>query len=568
MERSIKLCIIILLVFSKLAPGVDTLPPDKIKPGMKGYGKTVFKGIKIEKFDVEIISVFRNIRPGGDLILAKLSGSVISNAGVIAGMSGSPVYINNKIIGAVAFSWKFSKEPYCLITPIGEMLSMLTNKTYKDYEFGMIYENKNIKPVATPLIFQGISPAGIEIFSEELKNYNLIPVAGSGNIEDLDVPDKFEPGSAVAVDLVTGDLKISAIGTVTYTNNGKILLFGHSMFSSGKIDAPFSFAYIHTVMPSILHSFKLGSATKFAGRIYQDTLTGLAGKIGEKPSMLPVKINFNFFDKFKTYNYKIVDNIKLIPMLLSYCTIGAVEKTGAWITGNTLKFNVKIKFNNGKEINISRQIVSSSLPQSIKTLMTYIFTPISDFFWNRFRKIKISKIELNLKVEPDIKFAEIIGAFVTKKEYGPGDKVKVYIKLKPFRKRIETRIIEIKLPSALKEGTYMLFVSDAFTRQLVDSYLSPAKYKPYTFEQLINLYNKMEKSTDLSVWGFKPSYGITLNGEILDSLPSSYVSIFKNSVSTGALPAFFQIESKIPTNYVLTGSKTIIIQIKKNNFKE
>ena len=200
--------------------------------------------------------------------------------------------------------------------------------------------------------------------------------------------------------------------------------------------------------------------------------------------------------------------------------------------------------------------------------MTYIFTPISDFFWNRFRKIKISKIELNLKVEPDIKFAEIIGAFVTKKEYAPGDKVKVYIKLKPFRKRIETRIIEIKLPSALKEGTYMLFVSDAFTRQLVDSYLSPAKYKPYTFEQLINLYNKMEKSTDLSVWGFKPSYGITLNGEILDSLPSSYVSIFKNSVSTGALPAFFQIESKIPTNYVLTGSKTIIIQIKKNNFKE
>ena len=216
-----------------LADEKNILTMDEIKPGMKGYGLTVFKGIKVEKFEVEIISILKNIRPRTGLILVRLKSDVTDKAGVIAGMSGSPIYINNKLIGALAFSWAFSKEPIAGITPIEDMLKILSFKTTNhSYNFEPGYHkaslknnDHSVKLIKTPLIFQDASQELISTFKKDLQEMNFVPLSGGGNGSSYEVPNEFKPGSAVGVNLVTGDLNIRGIGTVTYINKDKLLIF-------------------------------------------------------------------------------------------------------------------------------------------------------------------------------------------------------------------------------------------------------------------------------------------------------------------------------------------------------
>ncbi len=550
----------------------DIMPIDKIKPGMKGYGKTVFRGTKIEKFEVEIISVLKNIRPRGDLILARLKGDVIDKAGIIAGMSGSPVYVNDKIAGAVAFSWAFSKEPITAITPIEDMLEIMDRKyntNFYNFEPNMIknyYVNNsqfNIRPIKTPLIFQGISESGIRLFQKDFEEMGFIPVAGGSAGDDIEVPEKFEPGSAVGVNLIIGDLNISAVGTVTYVKDNKLLIFGHPMFFSGIADLPLSYAYIYTVLPSLYHSFKIGSSTKIAGRIYQDQLSGLAGVLGEKARLIPFKLSANYQGVKKVYNYNIIRSYTLLPKLIGLCVFRSVETTGGWRQNNTLNFEFNIKFDNGKKLKIKDTIPGITVYDSLNSGMFLFIRPLSEILINKFNKVAIKNIEGRLDITTKIKIVEIKKILVPKKEYKPGDTVDVKIVLKEYQGKTIIKKMKFKLPPNLKDKDFLLVVSSGREAQFVDYLLSPAKYIPYNFDQLIEIINNLAQTTELALWGIIREKGVVINGERLERIPSSYFSMLKDSLETGASPVLTLLKEKLMLDYAVVGSASYRIKLKK-----
>lgn len=561
----------LLLLTNLFADNENILTMDEIKPGMKGYGLTVFKGIKIEKFEVEIIATLKNIRPRTGLILARLKSDVTDKAGVIAGMSGSPIYINNKLIGALAFSWAFSKEPIAGITPIEDMLKILSFKTTNhSYNFEPGYHkasfknnDHSVKLIKTPLIFQDASQELISTFRKDLQEMNFVPLSGGGNTSSYEVPKEFKPGAAVGVNLVTGDLNISGIGTVTYVNKDKLLIFGHPMFFSGSSDIPLSHAYIHTVLPSMYVSFKMGSATEIAGRIYQDQLSGLAGTLTEKAKMIPVNINLNYFKQKDNFNYNIIRSYFFLPRFLTMVIYKSVEMTGGWLEKTTLDFTFDIQFNNNKSIKLKNTFASLSTSENIKNSMLYLLSPISHLMVNKFKDVQINNIKIQINIDNKIKIAEIESVKAIRKIYKPGETLKLRVKFKPYKKKIFYKNISIKLPHNLPQRKITLFITSDQERQFIDYMFSPFKYQPQSFKQLINLYNKLAKSTDLSVWTFLKDKSIIAKGDIMENLPASYYSLLQNSLETGMERSLMQIKNKIPVDYIVTGSAAITIEIKK-----
>lgn len=577
-KHNIYTCILLFIILSlflqSLNAKTDIMPLSKIQSGMKGYGLSVFKGIKIEKFNVEIIGVLHKSRPRSGLILAKIKGDVVNKAGVIAGMSGSPIYINNKLIGALAFSWTFSKEPIAGITPIEDMLDIFkfpsTKKTLhfepspqKKYAHQKI-NNSSMELIQTPLIFQGVSQQMIDYFTKDLEELNFMPINGSSDGTAYESPKEFKPGAAVGVNLITGDLNVSGIGTVTYVDKNRLLIFGHPMFYSGQTDMPLSHAYIHTVLPSIRTSFKIGSATKIAGRIYQDQLAGLAGNLNEKAKMIPVHISMDYFNQKERYNYNLIRSYFFLPQFLTMAVYRSMEMTGGYWEKNTLDFNFTIKFNNNKKINLANSFSSLRTADSMKGSLMYLFGPLQHLMINKFQEISIDDINIDIKIKKKITIAEINSIQAIKKTYTPGETVKLKVKMTPYKGKSIYKSVSIKLPYNINLPKITLFVTGDQERQFIDYILSPHKYRPHSLEQLIELYNGLAKSTDLAIWTFLKDKSIIAQGDRMENLPASYYSILQNSLESGTHKALFQIKDKIPTKYIIQGSAAISLDIKKD----
>ncbi len=575
MLKKIILFILIFTNFSLFAGEPEILPFDKIRPGMKGYGLTVFKGNKIEKFDVEVIAVLKNKSPKSGIILIKLlKNDVIDKAGVIAGMSGSPVYINNKLIGALSTAFPYSKEPFAGVTPIEDML--------KIYELDMDNSSFNFEPdnnrtfaqagegsesmqiIKTPLVFHDTSQKMIDTFKGDLKKMNFLPFSSSAGGWDYEVPKKFEPGSAVGVNLITGDLNIGAIGTVTHVDKEKLLIFGHPFFQSGKTDMPLAHAYIHTVIPSLAVSFKMGSITKIRGRVYQDQASGVAGILNKEAKMIPIKVDLDYFNNRDSFNYNIIRSYYYFPLFLNMAISSSLEMLGGDLEKNTIYFTFNIKFNNNKTITLKDTYSSLSTRYSMMASTSYLMSPIINLLSNEFEDVQINNVDIKIKLDNTIKIAEIKKVSANKKQFRPGEKIKLKVKLKPYQGRPFYKSISITLPPNLPEGNFSLFVSSDKERQFIDYMFSGAKYQPQNMEHMIKLYNSLAKLTDLSVWAVLRDKSIIAQDQVMENLPSSYYSILRNSLETGMQRSMMQIKNKIQADYIIVGSAILSIKIKKD----
>ncbi|MBP7654777.1 hypothetical protein KA977_15265 [Candidatus Dependentiae bacterium] len=325
----------------------------ELKPGMKGYGLSVFKNTEPETFGVEIISILKNTSPSRDLILIKCSGQNLEKSRIIAGMSGSPVYINNKLIGALAYAWSLSLDPIAGVTPIESMLYDYNHPINFSTQSNFI-SNSSIKSngieftlIKSPLILSGINSKVMQKCPELFEKYNFLPLesGGAGQWSD-DV--KFTPGGAISVQLITGDWSIASIGTITaITDSGQILAFGHPMFGWGQSDLPVATAGIHTIMSNLNISWKMGSPIKENGTLVQDRYSCIVADQNKKTNMIKTKIKFGYKDLnlFKTYNLNIVDNKFLTPYLFLISAYNSeyafAESTGPKLT---IKQKLKIKF--------------------------------------------------------------------------------------------------------------------------------------------------------------------------------------------------------------------------------
>ena len=342
------------LAFAAALSAQSALFPLKdIKPGMRGTGRTVFSGNQIEDFQVEILGVLENIGPKESLILARLSGGPLEHTGVMQGMSGSPVYIDGKLAGAVAMAFPFAKDPIAGIRPIEAMIRTSTSSSKptsappagaqraalfdRDLTRGfpkpaaMLTGEARMVDIATPISFGGFSRATLDTFAPQLRALGLEPrqgVSGGGKVQPtMGNPADLKPGSMISVQLMSGDLTVGADGTVTHIDGNRVYAFGHRFLDIGSTALPFARAEVLTLLANTNTSFKLSTAKEWMGTIYQDRNTAVAGELGKRASLVPMTIRVsNGGRTVDTYEMNMVNDSLLTPLLMQMAVFSGVRR--------------------------------------------------------------------------------------------------------------------------------------------------------------------------------------------------------------------------------------------------
>ena len=335
-----------------------TIPVSQIHAGMRGVAYTVFQGVKPEPMDVEVLGVLHNVNgPKGDIILVRLHGQKPEYTGVVAGMSGSPVYLDGKLAGALAFRiGEFSKEPIAGVTPIADMLEInaldkspteeasaskpaITNAAGKTAAPGVSSSIPGsveslaqlLKPIDAPLVFNGFSEDAVRQFAPQFASAGIVPVMGAGSVSEAKQPEPLEPGSAVSAILVRGDMDIAATCTVTYIDPQRLLACGHPLLQFGSVDLPMNKAEVLATLPSPLNAFKIVNTTERAGVFVQDRHTGILGVFGKQPDMIPVTLTIHGGSGMKEFHYEVLNNPRLSPVAMMATVFNALHGVNEFV---------------------------------------------------------------------------------------------------------------------------------------------------------------------------------------------------------------------------------------------
>lgn len=574
---------------------------DEIVTGMKGYGKTVFIGDRVEMFNVEVLGILRNWEAKSNMILIRMSGDPLEKSGIIAGMSGSPVYINNRLIGAVAYGWSFAKEAVAGVTPINEMKSTLLDipvqekdisLTSADWELPSFQQNEpepcsqvaplmsqeliqgssgNMKlmPILAPLVVSGVNGEVLQKMQPLFNTYGLYPVQGGSYVSVSPLPEKEDsvseksrlvPGASVAAILVKGDLSAAVVGTVTYVEGDNVLAFGHPFLQTGTADLPMASAYVYAILTSQSNSVKMASPLEILGRIHQDRRAGIAGTVGESSRMVPCRIEVEGSQNL-VYDFEIIDNKLLTPSLVLMAAQSAVLSTERRLGEKSVNIKLSAQID-GYEKPVVVENVFYELDPSWFPL-NHIVQPFSMILNNQFQKVRVNRIDLKIKVLDTRKTAYIEAIKVDKKQVKPGDTLQVDVRIKPFTGESFYQTVSVQIPEdTLPGSTLNVTACDATYGQALNMGRSAGKFLPTNFEQLLHYVENMERNNNLMVRVLLPKKGITYKGEGFPSLPTSMLSIMSFSNQSGIGPLFDEVISRIPTAYVVSGNQSIPVSVK------
>ncbi|MDH4129464.1 MAG: hypothetical protein OEV44_11950 [Spirochaetota bacterium] len=574
----------------------------KIRRGMRGYGLTVFSGVKPQRFRVEIIGVLKNEGPKSSLILAKFKGGPLKKTGVIAGMSGSPVYIKGKLIGAVSHAFPWTTEPIGAIRPIKEMLEVLNKprqmetdkpihfipletslrkemekhdgdyyRKYKSTERVAYVMNRRItlRPILTPILFSGIDDRILNIMRPEMEAHGFYPLKnGSGGQIKLPikVSRQLNPGDAVGITLIAGDMSATPVGTVTYRRGNEVLIFGHPSFFRGSVDMPMSKEYIHTVIPNRQISFKLSSTLFEVGRIFEDRNTAVAGELNKFAKMIPVNVNIKNEGKLEKFKFRIVKDNVFFPNFLVASIMQSVFNVNSKAAHNSIKFKFTIKVKNlsNNEINTVTSHDLFSGNDSQKNMFQGIFrltVPIEALLYNPFVKTEIISVTADLEITNGWNACELVEMQVLKNRIKPGDEVPVLITLKNYKGKQFYKKVFIKIPHEIRSRVLTLGAGSAKAELILDKALSAAKFSPRNYKHLINILNMNQRFNDLVVWIDLPDRGLIVDGKEHPNLPSSIFSIMRSGLETGTGNISGRLKKYFRSNYLIYGIQVLPIDI-------
>lgn len=482
---------------------VPLMPVEDIVPGMRGIAKTVIEGDTIEEFNIEVLGVIGNDAMGHN-ILIKASGDVIDRSGGIAqGMSGSPVYINGRLAGAVAFGKAFTDPKYCFLTPIGRMLDLLNEPAPRPSEF---------LPKNTPLMAGGFTESGVRYLSEKLEPFGLkaTSVGGSGSFSST---QPLQPGSAVGVSLMRGDIQLGALGTVTWVgDDGEILAFGHPFMQRGDSCYFMNKAWILASLPNLESAYKVGNIGETIGTITQDRSAGIAGKIGQGPPVVPVYVSVT--DGARGINnssrVEVIDDEVLLPAMLDAVAYNTVAKTMDREGGGTARFSFRIdgRGNISGPINVQRENMYYAAAGIGKLINQELVEAGTILTQNKFEKVDIYGVNINIVLDDKAEVAEIISASVREKEAAPGDTVHIDVQLQPYRVPKVTKTVLFKIPKEQREGKLPLTVRGGSSLAWIQNLLRkqreegvPAQQKDNrkTLNDFIKSINEADQNNDLIV---------------------------------------------------------------------
>jgi hypothetical protein len=585
---------------------------DEVRPGMTGTGRTVFEGSRIEDFKVHILGVLRNVNgPRRDMILARLEGGPLAETGVIAGMSGSPVYIDGRLLGAVAFSvGQFAKEPIAGITPIQEMLDAAGPPTrrapldkraridlpithekvvealraafaefqrpfadtpadiralglgnlepQRAAELGVL-----LRPIATPMALGGFSGDVRETLAEAFRQSGFVPTPpDEPRPGPLDGPSsaRLRPGDPVGVNLITGDFMMGATGTVTEVDGSQVYAFGHPLYNLGTTQFPMTRAYVYSVLPSLQSSMKIAVTGETIGTFTQDRSTAIAGTLGAGPALVPVNITLDTERGLhKKFSFRVV-NDQLFTPLLTYVsilnTLSSYEREYGAVTF-TVKGAAKLR----KHGEVAFEDIFTGDSPSIGAA-TYVVAPLTFLLGNDVEPVEVEGVDLQITTSERPQTATLERVWLDAVKIRPATTVPLKLLLRTYRGEEVTRTVPIDIP-ANASGSMSILVSDG-GRLAQFEQSNVRTLQPRALDQMIRLLNRTRKNNRLYIRLLRQDAGVVVNGERLSSLPPSVLAVMesdRSGTSVSPLKNAAAGEWEIVTDSAVSGSRILTITI-------
>lgn len=541
------------------APAI--FPLKDIRPGQHGVGRTVFSGSRVAEFQVEILGVLENIGPKESIILARLSGGPLAETGVMQGMSGSPVYIDGKLAGAVALGFPLAKEPICGIRPIEEMLRVDPGVSPAPRK--VTAGNARLEELATPVSFSGFTAAALDHFSAQLKNLGLDPrqgVSGGGDPPaKLGNPSLLEPGSMISVELLSGDMSAGADGTVTAIDGNRIYAFGHRFLAAGSTELPFARSEVLALLPNLQSSFKISAAREWMGAITEDRNNAVSGILGRRAPTVPLDLRVGP----NVYHMRMIQNRVMTPLIAQMAIYSAIDETERALGDSTYTVRGRIDFADGS-VPIENAY-SGDVSVAAMAAMG-VGNPLAYALASGFDALKLKSV--NVEVTPVDRRNQIqIGDISLPRQARPGDNVEMIVGFTGENGAETSRILHYRVPLGAQPGTIYVTVSDAAYTNMME--MQAAMGAPAnSAEQVLDYLRKQRSNASawLRVWRAEGAYSV--DGRDLPDPPPSLALIFLKAQSSGANALNWRgselAEMEIPLGAaVVTGSKTAQIEVKE-----
>jgi SpoIVB peptidase S55 len=596
----------LLLAFPAAAPATDSFPLENVRPGMTGTGRTVFEGTRIDEFSVEILGVLENaLGPKHSVILARLGGGPLAKTGVISGMSGSPVFIEGKLVGAVAYSFPFGKEPIAGITPIGDMIAATSTPSPRAASTRFHPSSTNavafpldrdsliamfarplqkvmmdgaaapsalasgaLAPLALPLVFAGFDRSTFDWAQPLFSSLGFVPMTGGasgGTTAPVSPLPDLAPGAPIGVSLIEGDLDLSVTGTVTHIDGDRVYAFGHPFYNLGPTQFPMKKAYVYSVYPSVQQSWKIAAAQELVGTVEQDRTTAIAGRLGKAPRMIPVDIQLvSSRGDARAFHYRIVEDELFSPALAYVSLLSVLQGNERAFGTASVRVDGRLSLEGGRSIRVDDLFAAAQPSMQAAGLVA---APLAFLMANDFQKVSVERLEVQVSSFETNKSASLERAWIERTgALRPGATVPVKVALRTYRGEAKVLTLPIVIPPSAPTGSYSLLVSDAQGLTSLEQRELRQPFNPKDLDQLIRAINGLRRSNRVYVRLMRAGDGAVVAGEYLPALPSSVMSVLGTAEQGNAVVPIRTAtvaDAEITTEYAVSGSRLLSLAVER-----
>jgi hypothetical protein len=556
----------------------QTISVDEVRPGMQGYAFTIFAGDQVEKFDLEVIGVMPNfLGPKQSIILVQLKGPKVEHTGVVAGMSGSPVYLDGKLAGALSLKLGiFTKEPIAGVTPIADVLagggiagpipggSSLGNSMpgAVSSEFASragVQGGAELRSIETPLVFSGFQPSAIQKFSSQLDGFGFVAAQG-GTTPARPDDSKLSPGDMAGMVLVQGDVSINSACTVTAIQADRVFLCGHPFLNLGDVQMPMARSRVLTTLSSDMASTKIVNVGGPIGTITGDHLTAVTGKLGAAPAMIPMELTTKSALGEKTIHAQIVNHPKLTPLLVALTAFNGLTQNVVYGEGTTLKLNAEIRLKGHAPVEIENTFAPGDTlnPDGMLVALS-VMNVFMRLFNNQFERVQVEDVSVRVESAPGRQSYAIDSAWLEKGEAAPGETLRLRVLVRPYRGAARIEETTVKVPDQVTRGTTLrVMVSDAdwMNRALRGFSGGAGQGSPAGLDPLIALINRERRNDRVYVGLFVPSPTMLWDDKELPNVPLSQINAIDGRPNPGTVQILRESlasESSVPMSGPVSG---------------
>jgi hypothetical protein len=595
-------CLAVLLA-AGAASATELLPLSEVRPGMQGVGRTVFEGARVDEFGVRILGVLENaVGPRQSLILARLEGGPLAETGVIAGMSGSPVFVDGRLVGAVAYAFPFGKQPIAGITPIADMieaaastapravaarrgapgpapsldrsavaaalrrtLPTLAPGSFRGEPLPASLAGASLTPLALPLAFSGFERETFDWARGVFSSMGFAPVMGGAGAAGVGPVPDLAPGAAVGVSLVEGDLDLSVTGTITHIDQGRVYAFGHPFYNLGPTRFPMKKAWVFAVFPSLQVSWKIAAALDAVGTVDQDRTTTVSGRLGELPRMIPVEVRLRSPRAAeRTFSFRIVDDELFTPLLGYVSLLSVLQGHERALGAATLRVFARLVLAGGREVRVQDVAASEQPAQQAAAVLA---RPLALIAGNDFEKVAIERLEVTVDAVETVESATLVRAWVDRPlPLRPGTVAPVKVQLRTHRGETVTETLPVAIPEGAPSGAYTLLVADAATMDAVEQREKRQGLAPRDLAQLLRSLNTLRAGSRIYARLTRPVGGAVVGGEYLPALPGSVLAVLGSSdqgTSVLPLPSSPVWSGEIATGRAVAGFRQLTLAVER-----